>query len=210
MRLRFKHIVIIGLVVAAAETWSKISKSKGTDADETALADQPMKVYAREAQTVTLNTIPAVPVTNWTIQVGAVMASGGSTTNQAINLLAMFPNLPPEAQLEAAQHASRLLPNDFFGALGTQLTNATASTAVRRVILADLLTRPNHLKLPWLVEAAQSAGFEDQSAEALLLLRSALREDHGSDWSRWRERVAVWLRQHPEPGNPANPGIANQ
>lgn len=210
MRVKFKYIVIIGLVVAAAETWSKISQSRETDADEAALADQPLKVYAREAQTVPLNTIPSVPVTNWTVQVGAVLDSGGSTANQAINLLAMFPNLPPEAQLEAAQHASRLLPDDFFGALGTQLTNATASTAVRRVIFADLLTRPNHVKLPWLVEVAQSSVFENQSTEALLLLRSALREDHGSDWPRWRERVAAWLRQHPEQANPANPGIVNQ
>jgi hypothetical protein len=207
MRLNFKHIVVIGLVLAAAETWMKISQSKETETDEIAMTDQPVKVYARESQTTVSKAITAIPVTNWTVQVGAVLATGGSTTNQAINLLAMFPNLPPEAQLEAAQHVSRLLPDDYFGALGTQLTNTAASPAVRRVIFVDLVTRPNRLKLPWLVEVAQSS-LEDQSGEALLLLRSALREDYGSNWTLWRERVAVWLTMHPDQMPPANPGMA--
>jgi len=207
MRVNFKHIVIIGLVLAAAETWTKISKSREADVDEIAATDQPMKVHARESQTTISKTIASVPVTNWTVQVGAVLATGGSTTNQAINLLAMFPNLPPEAQVEAAQHASRLLPDDYFGALGTQLTNTTAAPQVRRVIFADLVTRPSYLKLPWLVEVAQSS-LEDQSGEALLLLKSALREDHGSNWTLWRERVAVWLTMHPDQMPPANPGVA--
>jgi hypothetical protein len=196
MRSKFKYLVIIGLVLAVAETWSKHSKSKEKADDDEGMSDLPVKVFARESPTPK-SAITPVPVTNWTVQVGAVLSSGGSTTNQAINLLAMFPNLAPEAQLEAAQHASRLLPDDYFGALGTQLTNATASFAVRRVIFSDLVSRPNQLKLPWLVEVAR-ASLDNQSDEAVLLLKSALREDHGSNWPLWRERVTVWLSLHPD------------
>jgi hypothetical protein len=76
------------------------------------------------------------------------------------------------------------------------MTNAAVSPAVRRAIFADLLMRPNALKMPWLVEVARAA-LDGQSDEALLLLKSQLREDCGTNWTAWREKVAVWLSLHP-------------
>jgi len=205
MRITFKHIVILGLALAVVETWTKLSKPKVAEAEDSPLAaTRPVKVHARELLPATL-AIPRIPVTNWTVQLGAVLTSTGSTTNRAISLLAMFPNLPPDGQLEAAQHASRLLPNEFFGALGTQLTNAAAAPAVRRAIFADLLARPNAIKLPWLVEVAGSS-LDSQSDEAALLLKSLLREDHETNWPLWRERVAVWLALNPDQPPPPLPG----
>ncbi len=204
MRINFKYIVVIGLLLAAAETWWKVSRRKGTTTPVTAETNDAVKAFARESNPSAV-TIPVVPVTNWTVQLGAVLKSGNSTTNQAISLLAMFPSLPADGQLEAVQHATRLLPAEYFSALGAQLTNTAAAPAVRRAIFADLLARPNALKLPWLVEVAQ-ASLDGQSDEALLLLQSQLREDHGSNWNTWRERVAVWLSLHPDPSPPPNPG----
>jgi hypothetical protein len=198
MRLKLKYIVIIGLVVAAAaDTWWKAShrNRRGADDDATAV-NYDLKARARELSQPSA-TIPTIAVTNWSVQLGAVLASGVSSTNQAISLLAMFPNLPAEGQVEAVQHATRLLPGEYFGALGAQLTNAAVAPAVRRAIFADLLARPNALKLPWLVELAR-VPMEGQSEEALFLLKSQLREDHGTNWPLWRERAAAWLSLHPD------------
>jgi hypothetical protein len=64
------------------------------------------------------------------------------------------------------------------------------------VVFADLLTRPNSVKLPWLIEVARSP-VDNQSGEALLILQSMLREDYGTDWKAWRERAVVWMMENP-------------
>jgi hypothetical protein len=195
MRINFKYLVVIGLVLATADTFWKMSRRNTATDDDSAAVDYALKVRAREANSPSA-TIPVIAVTNWTVQLGAVLTAGGSTTNQAITLLAMFPNLPAEGQLEAVQHASRLLPGEYFSALGSQMTNAAVAPTVRRAIFADLLMRPDALKLPWLVEVAR-ASLDGQADEALLLLQSQLREDYGTNWTAWREKVAVWLSLHP-------------
>jgi hypothetical protein len=95
-----------------------------------------------------------------------------------------------------AQHTSRLLSDAAFAGFGSQLTNAATPAAVRRVVFADLLSRPNSVKLPWLIEVAKSP-VDNQSGEALLILKSILREDYGTDWKAWRERVVVWMMENP-------------
>lgn len=197
MRLKLKYILAIGLALAVADTWWKMSHRKpSADDDDGVAVNYDLKARARELSHSSA-TIPTIAVTNWTTQLTAVLRSSAAPTNQAISLLAMFPNLPPEGQVEAVQHATRLLPGEYFGALGAQMTNVAMAPAVRRAIFADLLTRPNALRLPWLVEVA-SVPIEGQSEEALFLLRSQMGEDYGTDWVRWRERAAVWLSSHPD------------
>ena len=199
MRKRFdiKYLVILGLVLAGIQTWWTAKNRRPEPEDEDNFPIFPaVRAHAREITPVNTTITPA-PVTNWPAQLGAVLTSSNSSVNQAVSLVSMFPNLPPEAQLEAAQHTTRLLPGEYFGALGVYLTNQNISPAVRRTIFADLLTRPNTLKLPWLVEVAQG-GDDQQAKEALFLLQSHLREDYGTDWNAWRERVAVWLSQNPD------------
>jgi len=197
MRIKFTYILVIGLVLAVADTCWKMSHRKpATDDDDGVAVNYDLKARARELSQPSA-TIPTIAVTNWTTQLSAVLSSSAAPTNRAITLLAMFPNLPPEGQVEAVQHATRLLPGEYFGALGAQMTNAATAPAVRRAIFADLLTRPNALRLPWLVDVA-SVPIEGQSEEALFLLRSQMGEDYGTDWGRWRERAAVWLSLHPD------------
>lgn len=204
MRLKFKHIVIFGLVLAGVQTGLQLPKSKKRPGHDSNPATTPLKVQARELNSPTVAIAP-VPVTNWLVQMGAVMTADGSTTNKAIGLLGLFPNLPEEGQVAAAQHSSRLLPDNYYGALGVQMTNSAVAPAARRAIFADLLTRPNNVKLPWLVAVA-STSLDGQSDEAALLLKSILNEDHGSDWQLWRERIAVWMSLHPDQPAPPNPG----
>jgi hypothetical protein len=85
------------------------------------------------------------------------------------------------------------------------MTNTAVTPAARRAIFADLLTRPNNVKLPWLISVA-SAAMDGQAEEALFLLKSILNEDHGSDWQQWRERTTIWMSLHPDRPAPPNPG----
>lgn len=196
MRLKLKHLVIAGLVLAGLQTGLQLPKSKKQASGDSNPATQLLKVQAR-ALNPESSAIAPVPVTNWSVQLSAVMTSEVSTTNKAIGLLGLFPNLPEQGQVEAAQHSSRLLPDNYYSALGGQMTNAAVAPAARRAIFADLLTRPNNVKLPWLVSVA-SSGLDGQSDEAAHLLKSILNEDHGNDWQLWRERIAVWMSLHPD------------
>ncbi|TSA41843.1 MAG: hypothetical protein D4R57_00130 [Verrucomicrobiales bacterium] len=191
MHLKLKHIVIVGLVVAGAETvWRHVSK-KVVAAES---SDKPLVAYAREADTTSFGA--PVIVTNWQSQIGRVLISGGSASDQGNALLAMLPQTPAEGQVDVAQHAGRLLSDAAFASFGSQLTNASTPAVVRRVVFADLLTRPNSVKLPWLIEVAKSP-VDNQSGEALLILKSILREDYGTDWNAWRERAVIWMMENP-------------
>jgi hypothetical protein len=197
MRVKFKYIVIAGVALAVVQTGLNLSQRRSPFRFNPFSDAAPVAVRARESSSPSPTTIAVVPVTNWSTQVGAVMKTETSPTGKAITLLGMFPNLPPQGQLEAAQHTSRLLADDYYAALGAQLTNNAITPAARRVLFADLMSRRNTVKLPWLVAVA-SAEVEGESAEALTLLKATLREDHGTDWVAWRERTTVWLTLHPE------------
>ena len=112
-------------------------------------------------------------------------------------MLALFPQLPAAAQPAAAHHIVNLLPDDSYPSFATHLTNANASAEVRAVIYADLLHRPNAIKLPWLLAVARSPGVS-QAGEAAALLQATLREDHGANWNVWSERVRAWLQANPD------------
>ncbi len=130
-------------------------------------------------------------------RMGEVLASNTSSSAKAQALLTMFPQLPAAAQPTAAQHIVNLLPDPSYDSFATHLTNANASAEVRAIIYADLLRRPNHIRLPWLLAVARSPGIS-QSADAAGLLQATLREDHGANWKLWSERVRLWLEAHPD------------
>ena len=130
-------------------------------------------------------------------RVGEVLGSGISSSEKARALLAIFPQLPAPAQPAAAQHLVNLLPDSAYLSFACNLTNASASAEVRAVIYADLLQRPNTIKLPWLLAMARSPGIS-QSGAAVTLLQAVLREDHGTDWEIWADRIRVWLQAHPD------------
>ena len=191
MHLNLKHIVVVGLVVVGAETvWRRVSNKPLIPESD----DKAMVAFARES-TPTSFGAPVV-VTNWQAQVSQVLSSHSPAPDQGNTLVAMLPQTPAEGQVDVAQHASRLLSDASFASFGSQLTNAATPAAVRRVVFADLLSRPNSVKLPWLIEVAKSP-VDNQSGEALLILKSILREDYGTDWKAWRERAVIWMMENP-------------
>lgn len=209
MRLNFKWIVAIGLALGLADAWWEHSVSKRDRLGDDAAPDaETVKVRAREtAKPVAAAVTPAAtPVANWRTGVSDVFGSGMSPTEQAKSLLAQFPNLPPAGQFETAHHISNLLPDEAYGTWAGYLTNSAISSEARKVIYADLLHRPNSIKLPMLLQLARSPAAPD-SASAAQLLRATLREDHGSDWSTWSLRIQVWLKANPDPARPGSSGM---
>ena len=130
-------------------------------------------------------------------RIGDVLVSSSSSAEKAQTLVALFPQLPANAQPAAAHHIVNLLPDIAYSSFATNLTNASATAEVRAVIYADLLHRPNAIKLPWLLAIARSPGV-NQASEAVALLQATLRQDHGSNWEAWSEQISAWLQANPE------------
>jgi hypothetical protein len=206
VRLNFKWIVAIGLLLGMVEFFWHRPASK-----EVALAtsgDEPgvLTVRARESVNAPGVTTSAPPPATWQNKVEAALDPHVTTSDQAKNLLALFPSLPPAGQFEAAHHISNLLPDDSYAAWAGYLTNPATVPAVQQVIYSDLLRRPNSVKLPLLLAVARTPTTAN-SAAAARLLRATLGADYGADWNAWQAGIESWLKQNPDNRNPGFPGM---
>lgn len=207
MRFKFKWMVAIGLLLGITSIWwERSSSKKDLWGDDELLDADAVKVRAREntSASKTGNATAVVTTPTWQSPISQVLTSGTPPADQAKNLLAQFPNLPPAGQFEAAHHISNLLPDDAYGTWAGYLTNAAISAQVRGVIYADLVRRPNSIRLPMLLEVARSSS--SQSSDAVQLLRNSLREDYGTDWNAWSQRIQDWLKANPDLARPGSSG----
>lgn len=135
--------------------------------------------------------------TNWEDKIDAIIGSDDPDTNKVKQLYALFPTLPPDGQEEVAQHLSNLVEDDNYGPLGDMLKNDKLPEGVLDELLADVLNRPNSIKLPELLSVASDAN-NAKSSEAKDLLELYLGEDYGSDWNNWSQHMTNWLQQNPD------------
>jgi hypothetical protein len=206
MRLNIKWLVAIGLLLGVAEFWWEHHSAQEEASIETDVAPGVVTAFARENAGPPGVATASATVTNWQTKVGEALSPGVSTTDQAKNLLTLFPTLPPAGQFETAHHISNLLPDDAYAAWAGYLTNTAASAEAQRVIYADLLHRPNSIKLPLLLALARNPSTAN-SAGAAQLLRATFREDFGSDWNAWQSRIQAWLKENPDNGRPGFSGM---
>jgi len=149
--------------------------------------DQRSKVIIEHAATIEL--------TNWNETVAGILSSGSDEKEKNQQLLELLPRLPPEGQSQVAEHLSRSLPNQDFPQLGQYLTNATTPEPVLDVIMADLLNRPDTLKLPYLLQIARDQQ-SPKAAEAKGILAALLDEDFGDNWPQWQAKVDQWVKDY--------------
>jgi len=135
--------------------------------------------------------------TNWEDKIDEIVGSDEPDTNKVKELYALFPKLPPDGQEEAAQHLSNLVDDDAYGPLGEMLKNDKLSEGVLDELLADVLNRPNSLKLPLLLDLASDPNHAKRD-EAKDLLELYLGEDYGTDWNSWGQHMTNWLQQNPD------------
>jgi hypothetical protein len=139
----------------------------------------------------------AITETNWEEKIDDIVGSDEPDTNKVKQLFALFPKLPEDGQEEAAQHLSNLVDDDAYAQLGDLLKNDKLPEGVLDELLADVLNRPNNLKLPLLLDVASDANHAKHD-EAKDLLELYLGEDYGTDWNTWGQHMTNWMQQNPD------------
>jgi hypothetical protein len=162
---------------------------------ETPLAPLPSPPQQRQAPSTRPKPAPAPRIastsdliTNWQERVDSIVGSQLDSTLKADQLLQLYPRLPQDGQIEAAQFASNLIPDTNYNAVGTLLTNAETPEPVLDVLLAGLLTRPDAVKLPYLLQVARDPA-NSKAEQARLYLQTYLEHDYGNNWSEWQASV---------------------
>ena len=139
----------------------------------------------------------AASTNDWEEKIDDIVGSDDPDTNKVAKLYALFPTLPPDGQEEAAQHLSNLVDDEDYAPLGEMLKNDKLPEGVLDELLADVLNRPNNLKLPELLSVASDAN-NAKHDEAKDLLELYLGEDYGGDWNSWGQHMTNWLQQNPD------------
>lgn len=136
-------------------------------------------------------------IANWEETLDELLRDDSDVTGKAKKLLGLLPRFPEDGQVEAAQHISNLLADEDYTAFGQLLTSTNTLAGVQEVVMADLLNRPNGVKLPTLLEVARNPDLS-KAAEALELLKLHLDDDLGNNWDAWQQKLEQWLKEHPE------------
>lgn len=141
----------------------------------------------------------AEPVADWSGKLDNILGGSEAEAAKADRLLAMWPSLPPDGQIEVMQHITNLLPDDKFNLLHNTFTNATTHEEVLDVLMTDALNRPNGIKLPALLDVAKTPG-HPKAEEAKEILEVFVDANHGADWPKWEKAVQDWLKENPDEG----------
>lgn len=148
---------------------------------------------------------PAVPVAmpadptlpEWSAKLDDVLGSSEDEAQKAQRLLAMWPTLPEDGQIELMQHITNLLPDDKFQSLHNTFTNAQTHETVLDILMTDALNRPNGIKLPALLDVARTQG-HPKAEEARDILEVFVDKNYGADWAKWEKAVQDWLKENPD------------
>jgi len=136
-------------------------------------------------------------ITNWEDKLDDILGSETDDTNKVKELFQMFPRLPEDGQVEIAQHLSNLVEDEDYAPLGELLKNAKLSEDVLDILMADVLNRPNAVKLPMFLELAKNPEHA-KAEEAKDLLELYLDEDYKDNWDKWRDKMNEWLKENPD------------
>lgn len=135
-------------------------------------------------------------VAAWDKQRDDILRSSASSAEKAERFLSLLPTLADEEQQEAAKHAINLLDDDHFLSAATYLTNAGVLTNAQSIFMADLLNRPEKVKLPLCLAVARIDG-HPHATQAKDLLTLYLPEDFGTNWPAWEAAVETRLTNGP-------------
>jgi hypothetical protein len=149
------------------------------------------------APNVSSTVVATALITNWEDKVEQILVSEGEDRDKAKQMLALFPRLPEDGQVEVAQHLSNLVPDQDYASLSQYLLNPRLPEPVLDVFMSDVLNRPNSLKLPVLLGVAQNPD-HPKAGEAKDLLALYLGDDYGSDWNTWQQKMQEWLKDNPD------------
>ena len=126
-----------------------------------------------------------------------ILSASDDNTNKVKQLFALFPQLPETGQEEVARHLANLTADEDYAPLGGLLADDKLPDGVLDVLMADVLNRPNGLKLPLLLQVAEDPN-HPKAGEAKDLLELYLGENYGNDWAVWQQKTTEWLKENPD------------
>jgi hypothetical protein len=141
--------------------------------------------------------LPANVITNWEDKVDEILDLNVKEADKVKEMIAIFPRLPEDGQIEVAQHISNLAEDEDYAPVGAMLTNASLPEEVLDVLFSDALNRPNSIKLPLMLEVSRNEQ-NPKSGEARDILELFLEEDYGTDWGKWQAKLQEWLKENPD------------
>jgi hypothetical protein len=110
-------------------------------------------------------------------------------------LLALLPRLPEDGKVLAMEHAAKLIPDEDYLKHRARLLQLANTKELREVVLVDVLTRDDSVRMTSLVEFLRHTASEDQ-AEVREVLEAFLDKDFGSDALQWEIAVQQYLREN--------------
>jgi hypothetical protein len=135
---------------------------------------------------------PEEPMQPWELSINKLLDSDDENNKVAAELAAILPTLPLEGQVEAVQHMVNLTEDDKYSVASSMLLNPGTHPELREVLLADVLDRPNSMKLPVLLAVMAVPG-HPLLAEAHRNLREVVGSDFGMNASAWSGPVQSLL-----------------
>ena len=172
--------------VAAAQTNRPVYFSKRT----------PPKAVATKEPVAGAGAADTRVIAGWEDRIDELLKADTASADKAQRLIELYPRLPEEGQVEAAQHLANLLPNEEYAPLGRYLADPKTSAGVLAVLMADVLNRPNELKLPLLLEVARNPDHV-KAGDAKRVLELYLDHDYGTNWDAWQAQMQEWLQNNP-------------
>jgi hypothetical protein len=156
----------------------------------------------------TATTTPAPPVetgviTDWEQRIDDVLTGQDEEAAKARRLLEIFPRLPEDGQVEAAQHISNLLPDEQFAEIAKLLADPKTPEGVLDVLMTDVLNRPNKLKLDSLFDVARTPN-HPKAEEARDVLEVFLDDvdwdavKASGNWDPVKAEKDKWLKENPD------------
>jgi hypothetical protein len=131
---------------------------------------------------------------SWQQVIQGILMNDGEPAMLSGRLASALPGLPPEGQMEAAQHMVNLLGDQEYSVAATVYFNSAIPEPVRRLVFEDFMNRPNAVKLPLLVRTLRETG-HPMRREAIENLQVYIGRDEGEDWVRWDAAVRETLER---------------
>lgn len=133
------------------------------------------------------------PLAEWETRIDQVLRlNTANETESAQLLINMMPSLPPEGQVEAAQHISNLILDKDYDRVKPLLRNPALPEEVHDVLFTDLMNREDAVKLPMLLDVAKQPN-HPYHEEALTDLQIFLDQDNEQNWGKWDGAVKSYL-----------------
>jgi hypothetical protein len=137
--------------------------------------------------------IPALPLQTgelaWEARIRSVLSREKATdAEKARGLFALLPAMPAEGAETCAEEAVKRLPDAEYRHAQAAVTNPGTYGLALGVLFADLMERPDNLRLPTLVTIARNSShpYAGPARDNLELL---LGQNFGNDWPRWEAAV---------------------